>query len=270
MWRFGKTFPIFPINRGGWAWLLLALGPLCLSLLATAASAPPLSADTACRLADSQAWPVYQYQGSCLNGIIDGRGVVRFINGDELRGEFKQGRLLENKAEIRYINGDRYTGGIKDGLPEGDGIYVWRTGDVFKGSFSAGKKNGMGQYAEVQSGRHFQVRYHDDFLQELNQAPIAAIGTTALQDQALEKFRQALKPGDQTNLGLVIEIKPKDGLVLVQTEETGLLGIPRFDYQRQRSGVDYTVGAQVVQRWVKLSQIYPPTSNARPEPGRRP
>ncbi|SDY45253.1 Uncharacterized conserved protein [Collimonas sp. OK242] len=267
MWRFGKTFPI---DREGWAWRLLTLGPLCLSLLATAASASPLAADTACRLTDSQAWPAYQYQGSCLKGLSDGRGVVRFINGDELQGQFKQGRLLEDKAEIRYINGDRYTGGIKDGLPEGDGVYVWRNGDVFKGSFRAGKKDGIGQYTEAQSGRHLQVRYHDDFLQELNQVPMAATATTAQQDQTTEAFRKTLKPGDQTNLGLVIEIKRKDGLVLVQTEETGLLGIPRFDYQRQRSGIDYTVGAQVAQRWVKLSQIYPPTLNARPEPGRGP
>ncbi|WP_367379814.1 hypothetical protein [Collimonas arenae] len=202
--------------------------------------------------------------------MSNGHGVVRFINGDELQGQFKQGRLLEDKAEIRYLNGDRYTGGIKDGVPQGNGVYVWRNGNVFEGSFNAGKKNGVGQYTEVESGRHSQVRYHDDFLQELSQAPIAATTTAAQQDQTTVAFRKALKPGDQTNLGLVIEIKHKDGLVLVQAEETGLLGIPRFDYQRQRSGIDYTVGAQVVQRWVKLSQIYPPMSDARPEPGRRP
>ncbi|MFC5476216.1 hypothetical protein [Paraherbaspirillum soli] len=256
---------------------MVALWLSCLSPLANAATAanevqalPAADATAACRLSDSQAWPAHQYQGPCLNGLSDGSGVVRFANGDELQGQFKQGRLLENKAEIRYASGDRYAGGIKDGVPQGDGVYTWRNGDVFKGPFSAGRKNGLGQYTEAKSGRNSQARYHDDFLQGLNQAPATAPATTAQQDETLEAFRQALKPGDLTNLGLVIEIKRNDGLVLVQTTEANLLGIPRYDYQRQRSGVDYGVGEQVAQKWVRLSQISPPVAKARPKLGRSP
>ncbi|WP_230939526.1 hypothetical protein [Burkholderia vietnamiensis] len=51
--------------------------------------------------------------------MSNGLGVVRFTNGDELRGQFKQGQLVGDKAEIHYTNGDRYVGEIKDGLPDG-------------------------------------------------------------------------------------------------------------------------------------------------------
>ncbi|MEM5344274.1 hypothetical protein [Paraburkholderia azotifigens] len=250
--------------------LLFLFWLACSSLVASAAGESQVSATADatpdCRLIDSQDWPSHQYQGPCLKGLSDGAGVVRFANGDELRGQFKQGQLVGDKGEIHYANGDRYAGGIKAGLPDGEGIYTWRNGDTYKGLFESGKKVGTGQYTEAQSGRQFQARYQNDFLQELNQASTSALATPAQEDNTLpEAFRRTLKPGDQTNLGLVIEIKRKDGLVLVQAEETGLFGIPRYNYQQQRSGVDYALAPQVAQRWVKLSEIFPPTSRVRPE-----
>lgn len=260
---------IFRINgqRGTKIFCLFWL--VCSSPVAPAASespvSPPSDAVSSCRLSDSQDWPLHQYKGPCLKGLSDGLGVVRFANGDELRGQFKQGQLTGGKAEIHYANGDLYVGGIRDGLPDGEGIYTWLNGDTYKGLFERGKKNGVGQYTEAQSGRQFQARYQNDFLQELNQTSTSALVTAAQQEKALEAFRRTLKPGDQTNLGLVIEIRRKDGLVLVQAEESGLFGIPRYNYQQRRSSVDYALAQQVNQRWVKLSEIRPPTSHVRPE-----
>lgn len=254
-------------QRGARLFFLLWLA--CSGLADSAASESQVAATAGatpdCSLIDSPDWPSHQYEGSCLKGLSDGLGVVRFANGDELRGQFKQGQLIGGKAEIHYANGDRYTGGIKNGLPDGEGIYTWRNGDTYKGPFENGKKDGAGQYTEAQSGRQFQARYQNDFLQELNQASTSALATSEREDITPEAFRRTLKPGDQTNLGLVIEIKRKDGLVLVQSEETGLFGIPRFNYQQQRSGVDYALAPQVAQKWVKLSEIFPPTSHVQPE-----
>jgi hypothetical protein len=266
MLHFGK---ISRTNGQHGARLFLLLWLACSSLVASAASDSQVAATAGatpdCSLIGGQDWPSHQYEGSCLKGLGDGQGVIRFANGDELRGQFKQGQLTGGKAEIHYANGDRYAGQIKNGLPDGEGIYTWRNGDTYKGPFENGKKDGTGQYTEAQSGRQFQARYQNDFLQELKHASTSAPTTSGREDTTPEAFRRTLKSGDQTNLGLIIEIKRKDGLVLVQSEETGLFGIPRFNYQQQRSGVDYGLAPQVAQRWVKLSEILPPTSQVQPE-----
>lgn len=266
MFHSGK---IFRINGQHGARIFFLSWFVCVCPIAFGSSDSPGSlapdAVPSCRLSDSESWPLHQYQGPCSKGLGDGSGVVNFGNGDELRGQFKQGRLVGEKAEIHYANGDSYVGKIRGGVPDGEGVYTWRNGDTYNGPFESGKKNGVGQYTEAQSGRQFQARYQNDFLQALNPVSTSAPSTAAQKNKALEEFRRTLKPGDQTNLGLIIEIRRKDGLVLVQTEESGLFGVPRYNYQQQRSGIDYALAPQVNQKWVKLSEIRPPASQVQPE-----
>lgn len=266
MSRFGKIFRINgPYDAKMPFIFLLACCSSAASAAGDATSSSAPDAISSCRLIDDRDWAPHQCQGPCVNGVVDGLGVVRFLNGDELRGQFKQGQLMNGKAEVRYASGEVYVGGVRNGVPDGEGVYTWRNGDSYKGPFERGKKHGTGQYTEVQSGRQFQVRYQDDFLEELSRTSTSALSTAAQEEKDLEKFRRTLRAGDQTNLGLVIEIRRKDGLVLVQAEGSGLFGVPRYNYEQRRSSVDYALAPQVNQRWVKLSDIRPPASQADTE-----
>ncbi|MCX6239139.1 MAG: hypothetical protein NTY07_16520 [Bacteroidia bacterium] len=67
-----------------------------------------------------------KYTGDCKNGVADGKGVA------------------EGK--------DKYEGKFKKGLPNGQGIYTWSTGEVYKGSWHEGKKQGDGKLTFKSNG----------------------------------------------------------------------------------------------------------------------
>ena len=63
-------------------------------------------------------------------------------------GDFKrnnpngQGSITYNEAS--KFAGDKFEGYFYDGMPHGDGIYYYKNGDVFRGTWAAGSKNGSG------------------------------------------------------------------------------------------------------------------------------
>ena len=51
------------------------------------------------------------------------------------------------KGEITYDNGDIYTGHIINGIPNGQGTYIFNDGgDKFEGTFKNGEMNGNGKH----------------------------------------------------------------------------------------------------------------------------
>lgn len=61
-------------------------------------------------------------------------------------GDCKRGLAHGSGTASRF---DSYTGEFKQGLPHGTGRYVWRSGDVFEGSWYKGKREGYGQFTPV-------------------------------------------------------------------------------------------------------------------------
>jgi hypothetical protein len=61
-----------------------------------------------------------KYTGECLNGLANGKG--------------------------KSIGEDTFIGTFKDGLPDGNGKYIFKNGDVFIGNWLKGKKNGKGKF----------------------------------------------------------------------------------------------------------------------------
>lgn len=56
-------------------------------------------------------------------------------------GECKKGKA---NGKGKAVGTDTYEGQFKSGLPDGEGIYVWSSGNRYNGAFSSGRKEGIG------------------------------------------------------------------------------------------------------------------------------
>lgn len=71
----------------------------------------------------------------------------------EISGKYK-GECRKNLANGygTAIGVDVYEGDFRNGLPEGKGVYMWSTGEYYRGDWKKGKRNGIGYY---------RFRYYD-------------------------------------------------------------------------------------------------------------
>ena len=69
-------------------------------------------------------------------------------------------------SRFTFENGDTYEGLIKNGMPDGNGIYQWNDGDLYAGEFKAGLKEGVGTYfyadGSTQKGHWKEDAYRAD------------------------------------------------------------------------------------------------------------
>jgi len=90
--------------------------------------------------------PKGEYEGEYnAAGEREGRGVMRFANGNVYDGEWKAGKR-EGRGVMRFADGEVYDGEWKAGLPEGRGVYRYADDDVYEGEFKAGTREGRGVY----------------------------------------------------------------------------------------------------------------------------
>lgn len=54
--------------------------------------------------------------------------------------------ITTGAVKCEYGNGDRYIGNFVDGLPEGNGIYIYSSGDRYEGELRQGLPNGDGTF----------------------------------------------------------------------------------------------------------------------------
>jgi hypothetical protein len=66
------------------------------------------------------------WTGACVEGLIEGRGVLRWMLPD---------------------GNDTYDGEISKGRPNGRGTYSWRDGDRYEGEWRNGAMHGRGTYS---------------------------------------------------------------------------------------------------------------------------
>ena len=63
-------------------------------------------------------------------------------------GEIDNNGIANGKGKFEYIggfnNGDKYIGEFKDGLPHGEGEYIWSHGKKYVGQFTEGQITGKG------------------------------------------------------------------------------------------------------------------------------
>lgn len=86
-----------------------------------------------------------RYAGSWVDGKRQGKGVMRWRNGDTYDGYWENG--LENgEGKCYYANGDKYVGEWKDGEENGEGTCYYADGSKYEGHWENGLWNGKGCY----------------------------------------------------------------------------------------------------------------------------
>ena len=100
--------------------------PLLSLLFILLASSDCFSQDIPCKVLKPEISG--SYSGDCKKGLAHGKGTATGI--------------------------DTYTGHFKKGYPEGEGVYQYKSGGVFSGTWLKGKKNGSGKLImKLPSGR---------------------------------------------------------------------------------------------------------------------
>ncbi len=108
------------------------------------------------------------YTGEWRDGLMSGKGKLKYKNGDTFQGEFVEGyisgvglRTTNNGAmkekgyydadgesigpvTRRMISGDSFSGTIQNGMRQGYGEHFWQDGYSFKGYWKCDEMDGMG------------------------------------------------------------------------------------------------------------------------------
>jgi hypothetical protein len=103
-----------------------------------------------------------KYDGDMKHGKMDGRGSLTFTNGDLYVGEFKDGER-NGRGKATWFNRNTYEGTWKDGLPDGRGTYEWVGGNTYTGDWVKGKPNGRGVFKFL-NGNSYEGEFRDGII----------------------------------------------------------------------------------------------------------
>jgi len=152
------------MQRGSAAALAAFLGMAAVSTNAMAADGggPRRLYDrqTECAVFDTRGFAANSanWDGPCTHGLATGRGTATYFgragSSQAVSAEFREGMLVDGKADIRWSDGAHYTGEIEDGSPDGKGVLVNAKGDRFEGAWKDGQLNGRGSVTWTNGDRY--------------------------------------------------------------------------------------------------------------------
>ena len=96
-----------------------------------------------------------QYKGSWKNGRFNGRGNLKYKNGNSFTGFFKDG-AKHGYGSLISVNGYEYHGNWINGKQTGEGQVHYKNGDIYTGSFLDGLRNGFGELFTSTNGRNYK------------------------------------------------------------------------------------------------------------------
>lgn len=107
------------------------------------------------------------YSGDFINGgIFHGEGVlmIRGENPRTLKGTFVNG-VLQGVGSIKYLDGALYEGEFKDGVLQGKGKVTFQGGMVYEGEFKDGVLQGKGTMTDS-SKKIYEGQFYDGIFSE--------------------------------------------------------------------------------------------------------
>lgn len=106
------------------------------------------------------------YEGEMDNGFKNGKGTMKYSNGDIYQGEWENGRR-NGKGIMKYSNGDVYEGEWSDegkwseGYRHSTGTMTYSNGDIYQGEWEMNQKHGKGTM-EYSNGNVYQGKWVND------------------------------------------------------------------------------------------------------------
>lgn len=83
------------------------------------------------------------YNGQFANDNFNGKGEVKYTNGDKYVGQFANG-TKHGKGDYTWKNGEKFSGDWLDDVISGEGVFIFSNGDKYDGQWMNGKKEGHG------------------------------------------------------------------------------------------------------------------------------
>ena len=94
---------------------------------------------------DPQPEETVTWSGKCLNGKVNGVGVLSWSNGDKYIGEYKNGNM-HGQGTYAWKKKDQYTGEWQNNNFHGQGTFTYEDGDQYVGNYKNGNFHGYGTY----------------------------------------------------------------------------------------------------------------------------
>jgi hypothetical protein len=97
--------------------------------------------------------PYKYYRGEIRNKTFDGNGTLVYNNDDRYQGQMKNGRPNGKGVFLAVAENRRYEGTFRNGEFHGRGIYSFANGDRYVGQFAGGQPHGIGTFTFLKDGK---------------------------------------------------------------------------------------------------------------------
>jgi hypothetical protein len=87
----------------------------------------------------------FKYDGDMINGIKEGKGILKYTDGTIYNGDFKSD-LFNGYGVLKFKDGKHYEGEFVDGKVKGKGKFIWEDGKIYEGEYDNFMKNGNGKF----------------------------------------------------------------------------------------------------------------------------
>jgi hypothetical protein len=94
-----------------------------------------------------------RYYGALVEGVMHGRGEIRYQDGRSYRGEFARGQF-HGSGRFERPTGELYEGEFRDGDFTGRGTWADKSGARYEGEFKSWRFHGQGRYADPQGNTY--------------------------------------------------------------------------------------------------------------------
>ncbi|MEX0267850.1 MORN repeat-containing protein [Leptolyngbyaceae cyanobacterium UHCC 1019] len=97
--------------------------------------------------------PYKYYRGQIRNRTFDGNGTLVYDNDDRYQGQMKNGRPNGKGVFLAVAENRRYEGTFRNGEFHGRGTYSFANGDRYVGQFAGGQPHGIGKFSFFKDGK---------------------------------------------------------------------------------------------------------------------